>query len=315
MNIGYAVAKKACFITPAKFLFNVGKTPKEWNKKMLNDEHLTVAMCEMDCTKIFSESKFEGGVVITYRDSEVEFGKIETFTPFPLLNKIRSKVVNATDFSSLSSIVYPQNKFNLKKLYEDYPDCKEKIGSKGKEKRLTTSIFETIDIFKTTATSESDISILGLIGNNRVQRFINVKYLETHKNLKKYKIAIPKSNGSGAIGKVIPTPLIGEPVLLSPYSGFTQSFISMGAFDSYEEAQAILKYVKSKFARTLLGVLKATQDNNKDTWEFVPLQDFTANSQIKWDKSIVEIDQQLYAKYNLTEEEISFIESMIKPME
>ena len=132
--------------------------------------------------------------------------------------------------------------------------------------------------------------------------------------MKKYKIAIPKSNGSGAIGKVIPTPLIGEPVLLSPYNGFTQSFISMGAFDSCEEAQAIFKYVKSKFARALLGILKATQDNNKDTWEFVPLQDFTENSDIKWDKSIAEIDQQLYAKYGLTEEEIDFIEKMIKPM-
>ena len=89
----------------------------------------------------------------------------------------------------------------------------------------------------------------------------------------------------------------------------------MGAFDSYKEAQAILKYVKSKFARALLGVLKATQDNNKDTWEFVPLQDFTANSKIKWDKSIAEIDQQLYEKYGLTQEEIDFIETMIKPME
>lgn len=315
LNAGYSVAKKACFITPAKFLFNVGKTPKEWNKKMLSDEHLMVAMCEMDCTKIFSESKFEGGVVITYRDVESKFGKIGTFTPFPLLTKICNKVINASNFSSLSSIVYPQNKFNLEELYKDYPSLKEKIGSKGKEKRLTTSIFETVDIFTTEAKSDDDISILGLIGNNRVRRFIHNKYLEKHKNLKAYKIAIPKSNGSGAIGKVVPTPLIGEPVVLSPNNGFTQSFISMGIFDSCEEANAILKYVKSKFARTLLGVLKATQDNNKDTWEYVPLQDFTANSDIDWSKSIPEIDQQLYAKYNLTEEEISFIESMIKPME
>ena len=71
----------------------------------------------------------------------------------------------------------------------------------------------------------------------------------------------------------------------------------------------------SKFARTMLGTLKVTQDNPRETWLNVPLQDFTANSDIDWSKSIPEIDQQLYAKYNLTEEEISFIESMIKPME
>ena len=65
----------------------------------------------------------------------------------------------------------------------------------------------------------------------------------------------------------------------------------------------------------LVGILKVTQDNKRGVWEHVPLQDFTANSDIDWSKSIPEIDQQLYAKYNLTEEEISFIESMIKPME
>ena len=53
----------------------------------------------------------------------------------------------------------------------------------------------------------------------------------------------------------------------------------------------------------------------KSTFYFVPLQDFTENSDIDWSKSISEIDQQLYKKYNLTEEEIAFIESMIKPME
>ena len=77
---------------------------------------------------------------------------------------------------------------------------------------------------------------------------------------------------------------------------------------------AALKYVKSKFARTLLGILKVTQDNSKETWRFVPLQDFTSNSEIDWSKSVSEIDQQLYVKYGLSEDEISFIESMIKPM-
>ncbi len=75
-----------------------------------------------------------------------------------------------------------------------------------------------------------------------------------------------------------------------------------------------LKYVKSKFARTLLGILKVTQHNSKETWRFVPLQNFTSKSDIDWSKSIPEIDQQLYEKYHLTDEEIAFIESMIKPM-
>ena len=61
-------------------------------------------------------------------------------------------------------------------------------------------------------------------------------------------------------------------------------------------------------------LLKATQDNNKDTWRYVPLQNFTENSDIDWSKSVEEIDKQLYAKYALTDDEIAFIEKTIKPM-
>jgi hypothetical protein len=64
----------------------------------------------------------------------------------------------------------------------------------------------------------------------------------------------------------------------------------------------------------MLGTLKATQHNPRDTWANVPLQDFSSNSDIDWSKEVSEIDRQLYTKYGLTDEEIAFIESMIKPM-
>ena len=75
-----------------------------------------------------------------------------------------------------------------------------------------------------------------------------------------------------------------------------------------------MKYVKSKFARVLLGVLKITQDNNPEKWSKVPVQDFTSNSDIDWSKSISEIDQQLYRKYGLSEDEINFIETKVQEM-
>lgn len=139
---------------------------------------------------------------------------------------------------------------------------------------------------------------------------MNRKYLERHPNFEKHKVVLPKSNGSGAIGEVLSTPLVGEPLV-----GHTQSFISFGAFDNEGEAQNCLKYIKSKFARTLLGVLKVTQDNNPETWSKVPMQDFTPQSDIDWTKSIPEIDRQLYAKYGLDEQEIAFIEEKVKAME
>lgn len=76
-----------------------------------------------------------------------------------------------------------------------------------------------------------------------------------------------------------------------------------------------MKYIKSKFARVMLGILKITQDNTASKWEFVPMQDFTNNSDIDWSRSIPEIDQQLYKKYGLSQEEIDFIEKNVKEME
>lgn len=64
----------------------------------------------------------------------------------------------------------------------------------------------------------------------------------------------------------------------------------------------------------MLGVLKVTQDNTRPTWHYVPLQDFTASSDIDWSKSIADIDQQLYRKYGLDDVEVEFIESHVKEM-
>ena len=65
----------------------------------------------------------------------------------------------------------------------------------------------------------------------------------------------------------------------------------------------------------MVSLVTATQHISKASFRFVPLQDFTENSDIDWSKSVAEIDRQLYKKYNLSDEEIIFIESMIKPME
>ncbi len=75
-----------------------------------------------------------------------------------------------------------------------------------------------------------------------------------------------------------------------------------------------MPYIRTKFCRAMLGILKVTQHNPPQTWAKVPLQDFTASSDIDWSKSIDEIDEQLYKKYKLEKPEIDFIEKNIKPM-
>lgn len=89
----------------------------------------------------------------------------------------------------------------------------------------------------------------------------------------------------------------------------------IGQFKTRSEAEDALKYIRTKFCRSLLGVLKNTQHNPPITWRLIPLQDFTSASDINWSKSIPEIDQQLYAKYELTDKEIAFIESHVKEMD
>lgn len=315
MDVSFRISDRVTLITPARYLFDAGKTPHEWNLKMLNDEHFKVIWYKAKSADVFPNVDIKGGVAVCYRDANCSFGKIGSFTAYPELNGIYRKVVSDNeDFTPLSDIIHPQNKFDLGVLYKEYPELKSRIGSNGNERRLTTSIFGFGEIFHTQKMKADDIEILGLIKNVREIRWIDSSFIEPHPCLDKWKVIVPKSNGTGAIGEVQSTPLIGEPLIGEPLIGYTQSFIGIGAFNEQTEAMAALKYVKSKFARTLLGILKVTQDNSKETWRFVPLQDFTAKSDIDWSQSVTDIDRQLYTKYKLTEDETAFIESMIKQM-
>lgn len=309
MDISFKISEKVTFIVPGRFLFNAGKTPKEWNKKILNDEHFKVIWYESDSGKVFPKVDIKGGVAVFLRDTKQNFGRIELFTKYPQLSSINKKVQGDKNFESITSIIETQNKFDLDALYADYPAYKKIIGSDGRDKRLRQIIMERLDVFKEKPSEIEEVKILGLIEKKRAYRYISKKYIEDNDVLNKYKVFVASANGSGTFGEILSSPLVGKPKI-----GITQTFISLGSFESAQEADALLKYVKSKFCRTLLGILKITQGNNRDTWAKVPLQDFSSNSDIDWSKSIAEIDQQLYKKYSLTEEEIVFIEDMVQPM-
>lgn len=312
MDAAYGVADKVELIHPARFLFNAGSTPKAWNQKMLNDEHFKVLHYEQNSSKVFANTDIKGGVAVTYRDGTQNFGAVEIFTPFAELNSVMKKIEKRFDFTSLSTIVFSaySNKFT-KKMHEDYPTVID-VMSKGHAFDLKSNVFEKLpEIFLEDEPNNGEVycRFIGLTKNKRSFRYIKKVYLENTSNLEKYKVLMPAANGSGAIGEVLSTPLIGEPLI-----GGTESFISIGAFETLGEAEALLKYVKSKFARALLGILKITQHVTPEKWKYVPLQNFTSSSDIDWSKSVHEIDLQLYEKYGLDENEIEFIESHVKEM-
>lgn len=312
MDISYNLSDFTCLITPARFLFNAGKTSKEWNSKMLKDKHFKVELYEQNSSKVFDGVDLKGGLVISTRNKKREEEPINVFVPFDELKSILNKVISKGE-TYINQMVYSPESYKFtRKLHEDNTDAQNKL-SKGHMYDITTNIFSKLpNVFFEEEPIDKNkyFKFLGLLNGKRTYRWIKKEYISNHENLFKYKIFIPKSNGSGAIGEVLSTPLIGEPLI-----GHTQSFISVGSLDFKNEAVALLKYVKTKFARTMLGTLKITQDNKKSTWANVPMQDFSGKSDIDWSRSIHEIDLQLYRKYNLSNEEIQFIESKIQSME
>lgn len=308
----YKLADKVEMIHPSRFLFNAGSTPKVWNKKMLSDENLKVVKYFDDSSKVFPNTDIKGGIAITYRDKERKFGAIGTFVVHEELNIILKKVKNDT-FNTFSELVYAPESYKFTEaIHEDHKNVKGLL-SKGHEYAVMTNIFGKLPfIFLNSKPNDSEeyYRFFGRENNERVYKWVKAKYIESHPNLLKYKVLLAKSNGSGSFGE-----RLTEPVIASPFEGHTQTFISIGKFDTQYEATAVAKYIKTKFLRALLGTLKVTQDNKKASWSNIPLQDFTNYSDIDWLKSISEIDQQLYKKYNLSENEIKFIEENVKAME
>ena len=311
IDVARATSAISTLIHPARFLFNAGKTPKDWNESILSTTDFKVIDFWSNSADVFPNVDVKGGIAVTMTIKSQNFGKIGIYSPFKEVTSILSKV-KSSRFSSFSDLVYPRDLYRLTEtIYKENPYFEGRQSS-GHRYDIGSSIFELFPeaFLNSDPKNEEYIGLYGLDGRTRVTKWIKRKYIKVPDNIDSYKVFVPKSNGSGALGEVLSTPVIGVPVI-----GHTLTFLSIGNFDKLSNAEACLKYIKSRFARLLLGSLKVTQDNPRDTWQNIPLQDFTENSDIDWSDSIEGIDRQLYKKYGLTKEEIDFIESMIKPME
>ena len=298
------------FITPGRFLFKAGQTPMEWMEKMLADPHFKVVDYFLKSTDVFPSVDIKGGVAIGLRNANEEYGAIGFFSAYKELISILKKV-KAKGEENICELISSRGMYKFTDcMFDDFPQAKE-IQGKGSGLQITPNSFESMPFVFTKEGNESDCyKFLGRVNNSRTYLWIKKKYVQPNEYLNTYNVFVPEANGTGAIGEVLSTPVIGVPVI-----GHTDTFLSIGKFADAQEASACLNYVKTKFARCLLGTLKATQHNPRDTWANVPLQDFTPNSDIDWSQSIDDINHQLYAKYGLTDDEIAFIEKTIKPME
>ena len=316
MDLAYEVADKAVLITPARFLFNAGQTPKMWNKKMLEDKHLQVIYFAQKSEEVFPNTDIKGGVAVTYRDTQKNFGAIETFTPVEWLNELFHLVHHKVK-RSLNEYLFGKSSYKFSaNLYNRYPELRGRV-SVAEEKSIGSNIFERLpEIFSDEKQSDSQVGIYGRLNNERVIKWIDADLIEPHSNLNKYKVFLPASNGSGAIGEVLSTPLVGTPLVGTPLVGHTQTFISFGAFETKKEAENCLKFIKTDLARAMLGTLKVTQHNqSKEVWINVPWFDFNDYSIIDWSKSVKEIEEELYDYFDVPDYIIAELKANVRRMD
>lgn len=311
ISIGMEIGDLGTLIHPGRFLFNAGKTPKAWNQKMLNDEHFKVVKYWKKSDEVFDAVDIKGGVAVTMWDKQNVIGPIGTFVLHDELRTIQEKVESLGE-ESFSKLVYSRDLYQLTELfYKENPEL-EGRQSKGHRFDLGTTAFSLFpEVFSDEKPAGDGYAlVVGRENDKRIAKWIKKEYLKLPDNFESYKIAFPVANGSGKFGESL-----SDPFVCGPYCAQNTTFLSAGNFYTLFEAQSCLKYVKTKFARCMLGIFKVTQHTTREAWRAVPLQNFTQQSDINWDLAIPELDAALYQKYNLTRDEIEFIESNVSAMQ
>lgn len=311
ISIGMEIGDLGTLIHPGRFLFNAGKTPKAWNQKMLNDEHFKVVKYWKKSDEVFDAVDIKGGVAVTMWDKQNVIGPIGTFVLHDELRAIQVKVESLGE-ESFSKIVYSRDLYQLtESFYKENPEL-EGRQSKGHRFDLGTTAFSLFpEVFSDEKPAGDGYAlVVGRENDTRIAKWIKKEYLKLPDNFESYKIAFPVANGSGKFGESL-----SDPFVCGPYCAQNTTFLSAGNFYTLFEAQSCLKYVKTKFARCMLGIFKVTQHTTREAWRAVPLQNFTQQSDINWDLAIPELDAALYQKYNLTRDEIEFIESNVSAMQ
>lgn len=299
------------FIMPTRWYVG-GKGLDDFRKDMLNDIHLKVLYDCLTPEDIFPNTNIRGGVcyylwdsnydnkrdltrVVTLENNQITSDilrpfKIEGIDIFIRDGKavsIINKIFGKKNQSSLESFVSVLRPFGLRGYFIKSSDFHiEKLGVKNP---------------------------IICYGRGQTIGYVDRKIIKTRTNwIDKWKVFTPRANNIGTeLSDDNFNTFIGKPGTIC-----TESYIVIGADLELEKysAENLSKYLRSKFARYMHSLAKASQDATAKTYRFVPIQDFTDRSDIDWNKSIEEIDKQLYKKYNLSDEEINYIEHKIKHM-
>ena len=295
MNPNYLI-----MIIPARW-YSGGKNLDEFRDQMLNDRHIFEINDYWNASDCFPGVEIKGGIcyflwnrnyngdctIITH-DKDTIVSKMQR----PLLIPGTDVFIRQNESVSILEKILSQKQTSFSSVV----------------KSAMTFGFRTF--FKNFDSESSKDGFIKVYANHSQGYIKKDKILKGTEYIDKWKVYVPEAVGSGDSRTDIFKPILGE-----PNSICTETYVMNGPWSTEAEARNVCKYIKTKFFHFTIGLIKNTQHTTNKVYQFVPMQKFSDNSDINWDCNITEIDTQLYKKYNLTDEEISFIESMIKPMD
>lgn len=310
VSIGKSLASDyTCFITPSRW-FAGGKGLDNFRNQMLNDNTMKELHDFLTPEDVFPNTNNRGGVChfindFSKTDSEVT---VVTHKDNHVISRIkRNLLIDGVDIFIRDSIAV----CIIKKIFNEcYDENFSSMVSTRKPFGIESNIIKT-DIFKQSCDNLNEPIIC--IGKNKCIGYIEKKHVKSHEDwIDKWKVYVPRANNLGTeLNDDNLNSFVGE-----PNSICTESYIVVGAGTINDKNSAInvSKYLTTKFVRFMHKQAKASQDASSKTYRFIPIEDFTSESDIDWSKSINEIDEQLFDKYGLSMEERKHIKSSIKDM-
>ncbi len=300
---GKAISNKCVsLISPSRWMTG-GKGLDDFRKNMIHDKSIAVLHDFVNSKDCFQTVDIKGGVSYFIWNKFFQ-GKCKVYrhNDLGISFSERYLVEDGDDIfireNVLVSIKNKAQRYNERTL--------DLIASPAKLYGLRGDAIKSREKYNLPPMSDTPIpngyKLLGLDNKlKRIYKYLAPNYPFNHtEGLNKYKIFISESYGCGEIGEIPATPVLATPGELC-----TETFIQIGPFDTEKELKNCFGYIKTKFFRALVGIRKQTQHATRTVYQYVPIQDFNE----EW------TDEKLYKKYGLDQDEINFIESMIKPME
>ena len=301
-------------IMPAKWMVGGKTILKSFRKEMMEDRCISSFFDFENDREIFKNAHNDGGICYLLWDKNHK-GKLSYhYKPIKGNIIVTSRML---DEGNYDIVIREYNRISICEKIINTSKCFNEIVSKTKPFGIRKDVFnnpEKYQEFNISDTSfDGSVKIYGVKGikggAKRTYGYILSTAVKNNTDfVNKYKLFFTTSYSSNAINPP-------EDILAGPNEICTETFLVIGPFNNEKEQVNCHKYIQTNFFKILLFFGHGTMQVSPEVFRFIPLQNFSTNSDIDWSKSIPEIDKSLYSKYGLTKDEITFIESIIKPMD